>query len=420
MTEKRIPVPRRVVYWLGHPLFAILLFLLAMFIIFLGTFAQRHDDISSVVRTVFHSWLFWFEPGSFLYGYDSGSSFRLPMPGGFAVGLLMIVNIVAAMIRRLRYSAKYATVFAIHLGMIVLLAGEAATSLVTESGVMTVREGESSCYIEKPEHWELAVVNVSDPERHQVFAIPDNLLRKSGRRISHESLPFELIVVQWLPDSTISPADNDAVDTNPATAGAGLKYIARPSSAATTPAAGIMQPVPSIYIRVTIGDQPLDTFLLSHYFDRGESIAVGGAEGTGVSGGGVESGGGGERVGWDWRLQLRPERIYKSYTIHLLDFERQLYEGTTRPKSFISRIRLVDPGYHEDREVLIAMNRPLRYRGDTLYQYSYDQDEKGTRLLVVSNPARLVPYAATVIVSLAMPMLFLVQMAAFGRRRPDL
>ena len=42
-----------------------------------------------------------------------------------------------------------------------------------------------------------------------------------------------------------------------------------------------------------------------------------------------------------------------------------------RPRTSPAGVRLVDPSRNVDREVLIWMNHPLRYRGDTIYQQGF-------------------------------------------------
>ena len=64
------------------------------------------------------------------------------------------------------------------------------------------------------------------------------------------------------------------------------------------------------------------------------------------------------------------------------------------------------------RDVRIWMNNPLRYRGDTLYQSSFDAEtEKGTVLQVVDNKVWMAPYVACMIVALGMLGQFLLGFA---------
>src|SRR5690606_23957618 len=79
--------------------------------------------------------------------------------------------------------------------------------------------------------------------------------------------------------------------------------------------------------------------------------------------------------GQPYEIELRFKRLYKPYTLHLIEARHDVFVGTDIPRNFSSRVRLVDPEANEDREVLIWMNHPLRYRGDAIFQ---SQMGKGT------------------------------------------
>jgi len=72
---------------------------------------------------------------------------------------------------------------------------------------------------------------------------------------------------------------------------------------------------------------------------------------------------------------------------------------------------------HEDREVLIYMNNPLRYAGETFYQASFDPDDHGSVLQVVRNPTWLTPYFSCVLVATGLLIQFLSHLIPFLKRR---
>jgi hypothetical protein len=116
-------------------------------------------------------------------------------------------------------------------------------------------------------------------------------------------------------------------------------------------------------------------------------------------------------------LELRPERFYKSFSLHLVEFKHDNYPGTDIPKNFSSRVRLQRPETGENREVLIYMNNPLRYWGETYYQASFDSDDKGTILQVVHNPSWLTPYFACVLVAVGLVIQFSTHLFGFAMKR---
>jgi cytochrome c biogenesis protein ResB len=77
----------------------------------------------------------------------------------------------------------------------------------------------------------------------------------------------------------------------------------------------------------------------------------------------------------------------------LKEFNHDRYPGTEIPKNFSSRVLLNRPDTGERREVLIYMNNPLRYWGETYYQASFDRDDQGSILQVVRKMAGLISRA---------------------------
>lgn len=113
------------------------------------------------------------------------------------------------------------------------------------------------------------------------------------------------------------------------------------------------------------------------------------------------------------RVELRPTRHYKDYTIRLNKFHFDKYVGTSTAKNYSSDVRLIDPELKQDRDVTIRMNDPLRHRGDAIFQSSFTQDEKATILQVVSNIGWWMPYLSCVLVMLGMAVHFTIKLVTF-------
>jgi hypothetical protein len=118
-----------------------------------------------------------------------------------------------------------------------------------------------------------------------------------------------------------------------------------------------------------------------------------------------------------WQLVMRPAHYYKPYSITLQKFTHERYPGTEIPKNFASRVTLIDPERSTNRDVLIYMNHPLRYRGETFYQAGFLKDDSATILQVVHNPSSLAPYIACVIVALGLLVQFGYHLVGFARQR---
>jgi len=73
-----------------------------------------------------------------------------------------------------------------------------------------------------------------------------------------------------------------------------------------------------------------------------------------------------------------------------------------------------------NRDVLIYMNHPLRYRGETYYQAGFQKGDTATILQVVRNPSFVTPYIACIIVGLGLLVQFSYHLIGFSRRRAAL
>ena len=70
-----------------------------MFLILAGTFVQIDHPIDVVQKHYFHSLIAWMPVGIFFPRTPGGQvsiAWQVPMLGGYAIGLLLIVNLVAA------------------------------------------------------------------------------------------------------------------------------------------------------------------------------------------------------------------------------------------------------------------------------------------------------------------------------------
>jgi len=88
------------------------------------------------------------------------------------------------------------------------------------------------------------------------------------------------------------------------------------------------------------------------------------------------------------------------FQVKLIDFERQVHPKTNTPRLFKSTVQLIDGDITWDS--VIEMNAPLRYKGYTLYQNSFINDNgvEISVLAVVKNMGRIFPYVSSIILCL--------------------
>ena len=374
----------------------VVLFACAMFLILAGTLAQVHEGIWTVVDRYFRSLVVRIELQIFVPSDIARVPGAILFPGGFLIAGVLLVNLLAAHAIRFKLSARRLGIILTHLGVILLLVGEFVTGLAAQEGNMSIDEGGSSNYVEDIRSAELAVIDPSDPKDDLVVVVPDRELARAREPISTGLLPFQVRVDQWMPNSQLlGPAQAPAEVRGKADFGFGTSVFAVPAPRATG-VDGQTTDVPSAYVTLLKNGQKLGSYLVSVYLDEAQPIVVDGKS---------------------YDLRLRFKRTYKPYTLHLVDFRHDKFVGTEIARNFSSKVRLVDPTRQVDREVLIRMNSPLRYAGETFYQASFKENDSGTVLQVVRNPGWLLPYVSCGMVGVGMLYHFAMRLAPAVRRR---
>ena len=359
---------------------------LGMLLVFLGTLAQVHWGIHQVQARYFQS--------LFVYWSPPGASWKIPiLPGGYLLGTVLLANLLAAHATRFQLSKKKLGIILLHFGVILLLLGQLLTGLFARETQMRLDEGQTLGYSEAPREVELAVIDATSPEYDQVVAIPEAVLAHEGT-IQNPHLPFTIKVQQFMPNSRlVMRSQAPEAPPSPATHGFGKKIAVTPEPRTVK---DDERDLSAAFIELATPQDSLGTWLVSNAISEVQSFKLNGRT---------------------YSLLMRQRRFYKQFALTLLDFRHDRYAGTDIPKNFSSRVRLVDFQRNENREVLISMNDPLRYRGFTFYQSGFDNNDKTSILQVVKNPAMLMPYIACGLVALGLVMQFSMHLFGFVRKQ---
>jgi hypothetical protein len=494
-------------------------------LVFVGTLAQADEGLYQAQARYFKHWIV---VGTTLFGHK----IPLILPGGYLVGTVLLINLVAAHIKRFVWSKKKIGIFMVHAGLILLLLGQLLTDVLSVESAMRLGEGESKNYSQDFGKNELAVIDVTDPQRDEVVSIPESMMANK-KEIRHASLPFTLKVNDYWVNADVDdvppgeaksidanagrytnsmalalppPADasgrsraavlveilstntsvgtyfitanermgeeqkltvgnrkwtmsmlfapnfggNNLVFSDPAAGREGMVMISEneltpnaeirrdglpltlrikqfwpncriyhkpaPNSVRPKPTQGVltdviltpMPPViqqdarnlPATLVEVSTSKGTLGSWLLSCELRAKQEFTY---------------------ENRTYQLALRFKRHYKPYSIRLLDVKHEVYRGTEIPRNFSSRVRIQRPDTGEDREVLIYMNNPLRYEGETFYQYQVGPDEmdrslETSTLQVIRNPGWLTPYFSCALMSLGLVVQFLTHLIGFAMK----
>ncbi len=354
---------------------------LGLVLVFWGTLAQVHLGLYRAQNEFFRSFFIWWEP--------AWSNWRIPIfPGGYFIGWLLLINLFLAHFRYYQPGKRKLGIVMIHLGVVMLLVGQLLTDAFSTESLLHLRNGETKNYSEASRQFELAVVDTTEPATDKVVAISTRRLLKGGD-IRHGALPFTIRVRRFYANSSLT--DKPEPGYEEISAAPGIWWRPLPHQTETD-----KRDMPSGIVELLTPQGSLGEFLVSAYLTRPHVFTYGGRA---------------------YSMILRNERFYKPYSIHLVEFRHDKYPGTDIPKNFSSRVRVQRPDTGEDREVLIYMNNPLRYAGETYYQASFDTDDQGTVLQVVRNPSWLTPYFSCVLVAAGLIVQFGSHLIGFARKQ---
>ncbi|HEY0863141.1 MAG TPA: cytochrome c biogenesis protein ResB [Lacunisphaera sp.] len=359
---------------------------LSIILIFWATLAQVKLGIWGVQEKFFHT--------LFVLETIPGTAIPVPVfPGGYLLGGLLLLNLVAAHIYRFKLEWKKAGIQLTHLGLILLLVGELITSLMQVESNMRLEEGGTMHYSESYRNNELAILDTTSPEFDEVVAIPEAVLADGGT-IQHPKLPFQIRIRDYYPNAALQMRDQvPGAAPSPATAGIGPRVAVTPLRLTYKQDE---RNAPAAHIEFVGPEGTLGTWLVSPLLSAPQKF---------------------DYAGRTWELTLRFKRYYHPFAITLLDFSHDKYPGTDIPKNFSSRIRLKTDDGRGDREVLIYMNNPLRHAGLTFYQASFEKGDTVSILQVVRNPGWVLPYVSCVMMGLGLLVQFGIHLFGFVRKR---
>jgi len=364
----------------------VVLLALSIVLIFWATLAQVQLGIWGVQQKFFHSF--------FVLERLPGTEIPVPVfPGGYVIGGLLLINLIAAHVYRFKLEWRKAGIQLTHAGLILLLVGELISGIMQVESSMRLEEGGTGRYSESYRLNELAVMDTTEADHDEVVAIPEAVLGDGGT-IQHPKLPFQVRIREYFPNAHLQMRDQAPnAPASIATAGIGPRLAVTPlhltykQDERNTPAA---------HLEFVGPEGTLGTWLVSPLLGMPQKF---------------------EYRGHTWQVALRFKRYYHPFEIKLNDFTHDVYPGTQIPKNFSSRIHLKSDDGREDREVLIYMNNPLRYAGLTFYQASFEQGDKVSILQVVRNPGWVLPYAACIMMSLGLVLQFGLHLFGFINKR---
>ena len=360
----------------------VVLLVFSIVLVFFGTLAQINDGMWEMMEYYFKSYLVWCKLDLISQGfqYDEGTVPRMvgfPLPGGYSLGWMLMINLLAAHTVRWQFNMKRMGIILIHVSVVMLLVGMLITSVFQTEGNMHITEGGTASSYRDSHNVELVVTKAGDDKgaKESVVVLPQDRLKDYKYPVismSETGLPFDLRVDAYHPNSDIVKLR--VGQTKFQGMGKTLKIVPKDVTPGTKGGGGDL---PSAAVSIAVNGKSLGSYLLSsHFSDMRQRVMV---------------------EGQAYYLSLRFVQYDLPYTLRLKDFRFDRHPGTNQPKNYQSDIVLIDPETgREDKTIM--MNHPLDHRGLTFYQSSFDRGvERTTVLQVVGNPGSQLPYWACLI-----------------------
>ncbi len=327
----------------------------------------------------------------------NGKIVPLPLPGGYWVCAVLLLNLILGGIIRIRKGWNHVGNLISHFGIILMLVAGGVAHHFSERGNMAVEEGQSSNTAEDYFEYVVEVAEIKDGKQDKIHVIRgkdiDDLDGDKLRTFKIPELPFDLQLTGYMPNVVPVSVNERAPDRKQPIADS--YFLAEKPK--KTPPEPAEQFTAGCYARILGHDgKNSDPFILAgasfHPFTYRD----------------------GDRV---FTIDMHKRLWPMQFTVKLNKFTAQFHPGTMMASKFVSNITRIENG--AEAEVTIRMNEPMRYEGLTFYQASYGPPGAGPKqklysvFEVVRNPADKWPEISLWIVAFGMFVTFMIKLSSF-------
>ncbi len=334
---------------------------------------------------------------AFLLPEINGKMVPLPLPGGYWVCVVLLVNLILGGIIRIRKGWRHYGNLIAHFGIIFMLVGGGVSHHFSERGNMAVGQGDSSNAAEDYFEYVVEVTEIKDGKAGTVHVIRgkdiEDLDGANARIFRMPDMPFDLELTGFLKNAVPVSASERAPDRQQFIAD-GYFLMEKPKLPKAEEAERFTA---GTYARILKRDgTKSDPFILAGASFHPFSYRID------------------DRV---FTVDMRKRLWPMPFTLKLDKFTAAFHPGTMRPSKFVSNVTRIENG--GEAKVTIQMNEPMRYEGLTFFQASYGPpgagpgDKMYSVFEIVRNPADKWPEYSLWIVSFGMAVTFLIKLGTF-------
>lgn len=321
-----------------------------MVLVVMGTVAQKELGLYIAVEKYINSIVVWFGP--------------IPLPGGLTTIAVIFIALSVKFIFFSKWRWRESGIILTHLGVLLLLLGGLITANLMREGFMIIPEGQSNNAI--ADYQDRTVVILEDNIPLRIFNFNDLSV---GQELELSGLKIKILD---LCDNCSARAPSGKYDN--------LQGLAVNMELFGVPSEKNIEANFSGMV-LTLHDGPdkevFGTYMVMEDIPKNPVFDVDGKK--------IE-------------IKLERAKDILPFAIQLKDFRKIDYPGTRKAREFESDLIVRDGNL--SWPVTVSMNEPLRYKGYTFYQSSFEQrpDVEVTVLSVVKNAGWLFPYISTLVI----------------------
>lgn len=360
-TDPKKSFPALFLKWLSGFGLATTLLVILLALTWLATLEQVHHGLHATLEKYFTPKEFWVFPDAavFFEGLAGKDKKLPPLPGGYWVCALLVINLTLGGIIKLRKSPRTIGILLAHFGIIFMMIAGGVAQLTEERGLMMLSEKEGtglptiSDFAQSLTETTVEILEVKDGKTvGPVHFVEDKYFKDlegadDRRTIRVPSLPFDLEFARYVQNARVVSSQSMAPSRGEPIVDGWFLYSQEPNKMTE-------QDTPGIHAKVLGRDgKNGEPFILAV---ADPDLFVSRAPFT------VRADGRTFAIRMEKRVWPVP------FQVRLKDARSEYYPHTTKPKFFESDIVRVEDGRESD--VFIEMNEPMRYAGLTFYQHT--------------------------------------------------
>lgn len=162
---------------------------ISVLLVFLGSIAQVPEGLWNAQVRWFHSWFVIRRPGD---------EWWVPpiFPGGHLLGSLLLLNLVAAHVKRFKWEFHKFGIFLTHIGIVVMIVGQGITHYTQRESFVQFFEGQQRNYTQHHRDVELIFAHDKNETENEIISFRQAVVAKKGE-LRHEKLPFTVRVLNY-------------------------------------------------------------------------------------------------------------------------------------------------------------------------------------------------------------------------------